>query len=95
MNKIDRHNNKCKFTTDYYVFNENRTYISYCPSLDLSTSGDTINEAKNNFKEMFKLILKLVLKWEHLKLTLKHTAGKRLRIISNDLHSIKQSVARL
>jgi len=57
MNKIDRHNNKYKFTIDYYVFNEKGTYISYCPSLDLSTSGDTISKAKSNFKEMFNLYL--------------------------------------
>jgi predicted RNase H-like HicB family nuclease len=46
-----------KFNIEFYVFTENGEYISYCPSLDLSTSGATFNDAVSNFHEMFQLYL--------------------------------------
>jgi predicted RNase H-like HicB family nuclease len=32
-------------------YKEGEQFISYCPALDLSTAGDTFEEAKKNFEE--------------------------------------------
>jgi predicted RNase H-like HicB family nuclease len=56
--KTDVRNNdnvEYKFNIEFYVFMENSEYIAYCPSLDISTSGATFNEAVGNFHEMFQL----------------------------------------
>jgi predicted RNase H-like HicB family nuclease len=44
-----------KLSIEFYVFVEDGLYISYCPSLDISTSGETYNEAIGNFYEMLQL----------------------------------------
>ena len=44
-----------RFDIEFFVFKENNRYISYCPSLDISTSGDNFNDAIGNFYEMFQL----------------------------------------
>lgn len=44
-----------RFRLEFYVFQEDGAYIAYCPSLDISTSGDTFNEAVGNFYERFQL----------------------------------------
>lgn len=41
----------------FFVFQEEGKYIAYCPSLDLSSSGDTFNTALGNFYEMLQLHL--------------------------------------
>ncbi|WP_223280122.1 type II toxin-antitoxin system HicB family antitoxin [Nostoc sp. PA-18-2419] len=33
-------------------------YVSLCPELDISTQGDTIEEARNNLIEALQLFLK-------------------------------------
>lgn len=37
-----------------YVFTEDNVYIAYCPSLDFSSCGYTIDEAKANFEASIK-----------------------------------------
>lgn len=39
----------------FVVFRERDVYIAHCPSLDISTSGETFDEAVRNFHEMFRL----------------------------------------
>lgn len=51
----DNSANEYRFQLEFYVFQEDGNYIAYCPSLDLSTSGDTFNEAVGNFYECFQL----------------------------------------
>lgn len=51
----DDKDSEYRFRLEFYVFHENGAYIAYCPSLDLSTSGDTFNEAVGNFYECFQL----------------------------------------
>lgn len=51
----DDRNREYRFNIEFYVFMENEAYVSYCPSLDISTSGKTFNEAISNFYEMFQL----------------------------------------
>ena len=53
----DNQNREYRFNIEFYVFMEDETYISYCPSLDISTSGKTFNEAVGNFYEMFQLYI--------------------------------------
>ena len=46
-----------RFFLEIFVFQENGVQIAYCPSLDISTSGTTFNEAVGNFYEMFQLYI--------------------------------------
>ena len=49
--------NEYRFSLEFFVFQENGLQIAYCPSLDISTSGATFNEAIGNFYEMFQLYI--------------------------------------
>ena len=49
--------NEYRFSLEFFVFQENGLQIAYCPSLDISTSGATFNEAISNFYEMFQLYI--------------------------------------
>lgn len=53
----DNADNEYHFQLAFYVFPENELYISYCPSLDISTSGVDFNEAVSNFCERFRLYI--------------------------------------
>lgn len=53
----DNQDREYRFKIEFYVFTEEEVYISYCPSLDISTSGKTFNEAMGNFYEMFQLYI--------------------------------------
>lgn len=44
-----------RFKIEFLVFQEDGTYIAYCPALDISSSGESFNEAVGNFYEMFQL----------------------------------------
>ncbi len=39
------------------ILKEGRTLISYCPELDVSSCGNTIDEAKKNLKTAVSLFL--------------------------------------
>lgn len=51
-------NNFAKLTC--LIFKEGNKYIAYSPSLDLSTCGDTIKQAKAHFQEAVDIFLKEV-----------------------------------
>lgn len=51
----DNENREYRFDIEFFVFREKDRYIAYCPSLDISTSGDNFNDAVGNFYEMFQL----------------------------------------
>lgn len=51
------HDIEYRFQIDFYLFKEDGRYISYCPALDLSSSGDSHNEAIANFYEAFQLFV--------------------------------------
>lgn len=55
--------NEYRFQLEFYVFPEDGAYIAYCPSLDISTSGDTFNEAVGNFYERFQLHVECCVKY--------------------------------
>jgi len=42
---------------DGIIFKEGRTYVSYCPGLDVSSCGNTIDEARKNLKIAVNLFL--------------------------------------
>jgi predicted RNase H-like HicB family nuclease len=39
------------------VFKENETYIAYCPELDISSCGNTVEHAKEMLKTAVKLFI--------------------------------------
>ncbi|MEW6201770.1 MAG: type II toxin-antitoxin system HicB family antitoxin [bacterium] len=42
---------------DVIVFNEDETYVAYCPELDISSCGDTVEHAKEMLKTAVRLFL--------------------------------------
>ena len=42
---------------DGIIFKEGKTYVSYCPELDVSSCGNTIDEARENLKIAVNLFL--------------------------------------
>jgi hypothetical protein len=50
-----------------YIFKEGDSFIVYCPALDLSSYGDTENEAKAAFKKVFEETVKYMLNKNTLK----------------------------
>ncbi|MBR0077778.1 MAG: hypothetical protein IJP72_05195 [Bacteroidales bacterium] len=60
-----------RFSIDFYVFPKDGKYVSYCPSLDLTTTGGNFNEAVGNFCECFQLYVECCVEagtlWEDLK----------------------------
>lgn len=48
---------KYRFRIDFYLFKEDGRYISYCPALELASSGENHNEAIANFYEAFQLFV--------------------------------------
>lgn len=53
--KDDNGKAEFRFVMDFVIFMDGGLFISYCPSLDISSYGDTYNEAISNFYEMFQL----------------------------------------
>lgn len=54
---IDNAMTEYHFSIEFYIFQEDGTYIAYCPSLDLSTCAATYNEAISSFYEAFQLYI--------------------------------------
>ena len=44
---------------DGIIFREGSTYISYCPELDVSSCGNTVDEARKNLKVAVSLFLEV------------------------------------
>ena len=42
---------------DLIIFKEDETYIAYCPELDISSCGDSVDEARKMLKEAVRLFL--------------------------------------
>ncbi|MBI5073989.1 MAG: type II toxin-antitoxin system HicB family antitoxin [Nitrospirae bacterium] len=42
---------------DVIVFEENETYVAYCPELDVSSCGNTVNHAKEMLKTAIRLFV--------------------------------------
>lgn len=53
----DNFGKEYRFSIEFVIFRENDLFIAYCPSLDLSSSGESFNDAISNFYEMFQLYI--------------------------------------
>lgn len=53
--KMHMDKDEFRFNVDIYVFREGENYISYCPSLDICSSGKDYIDAVKNFYEAFEL----------------------------------------
>jgi len=42
---------------DVIVFKEDNTYVSYCPELDVSSCGNTVDQAKEMLKTAIRLFV--------------------------------------
>jgi predicted RNase H-like HicB family nuclease len=42
---------------DIIVFKEDKTYVAYCPELDISSCGNTVEQAKEMLKTAVRLFL--------------------------------------
>jgi predicted RNase H-like HicB family nuclease len=42
---------------DMMVFKEGKTFVSYCPELDVSSCGDDVDQARTNLKTAVRLFL--------------------------------------
>lgn len=48
-------NEEYRVGVSFFIFTKEGKHIAYCPSLDLSTSGDTFNDTIGNFYETLQL----------------------------------------
>lgn len=55
--KIDDRNKEITLQLSVLVFQQGDYYVSYCPSLELSSYGDSIEEAKTGFDDVMKIYL--------------------------------------
>lgn len=48
-------NRKHTFSLQFYIFKQEGRYIAYCPALDMTSSGEDLNDAVKQFYEHFQL----------------------------------------
>lgn len=77
------------------VYKENKTYIAYCPELDLSSCGRTIEHSKEMLKTAVKLFIEEAEKMGTLEQILEesnyHKSGKRWippKMVATELASV-------
>ena len=81
---------------DMIVFEENTSYVAYCPELDISSCGNTVEHAKKMLKTAIKLFLEEAEKMGTLEDILKEanykkdTSGKWLppKLVATELASL-------
>ncbi|MDP3298304.1 MAG: type II toxin-antitoxin system HicB family antitoxin [Thermodesulfovibrionia bacterium] len=81
---------------DIIVYRENETFIAYCPELDVSSCGNTINHAKEMLRTAVRLFLEEVEKMGTLDEILseanyvKDTSGRWIppKLVATELASI-------
>ena len=65
--KFDHQDKTVKVNLGMYIFKEDKSFIVYCPALDLSAYGDTEEQAKKAFEDVIKSTLKYMLTKKTLK----------------------------
>ena len=81
---------------DIVLFQERETYIAYCPELDISSCGETVNQAKSRVRTAVRLFIEEADKMGTLKTILeesnyiKDSKGKWTppKLISTELMSL-------
>lgn len=53
--------NDLNYTLPVSIFKEGNAFVAYTPALDLSTMGETFEEAQNNFKEAVQIFFEEVI----------------------------------
>jgi len=82
---------------DGLVFKEGETFIAYCPKLDVSSCGNTIDEARKNLKTAVRLFLEEAAKMGTFEDILKESGYERTdvnrwitpRLIATELMSVE------
>lgn len=54
-------NRRHEFKIQFYIFKSEGRYIAYCPALDMTSSGEDVNEAIKQFYEHFQLYVECCL----------------------------------
>jgi predicted RNase H-like HicB family nuclease len=54
-NHIEKYNSEIKMTVEIIVVKEDDFFVAYCPALELSGYGDTIEKAKKSFETEIKV----------------------------------------
>ena len=65
--QLDYKGKSLSVSLSMYLFKEDKSYILYCPALDLSAYGDTEDKAKDNFADIFGITIKYMLNKNTLK----------------------------
>ncbi len=68
---------------DSLILKEGDVYVSYCPQLDVSSCGDTVEEARRMLKEAVRLFLEEAEKMGTLQ-TILEEAGYQQESVGND-----------
>ena len=59
--RLDYKDKSLNVSLGMYLFKEDKSYIVYCPALDLSAYGDSEEQAKNSFADIFAITIKYML----------------------------------
>lgn len=62
---------------DIIIFKEDNVFVSYCPELDISSCGSTVEQARENLKTAVRLFLEEAEKMETLEDILDESGYKR------------------
>jgi len=65
---------------DIIVFKEDDTYVTYCPELDVSSCGNTVDHAKEMLKTAVRLFLEEAEKMGLLKTYLRRQDIKKMQV---------------
>jgi predicted RNase H-like HicB family nuclease len=82
---------------DGIIFKEAQTFVAYCPKLDVSSCGDTVDEARTNLKMAVRLFLEEAEKMGTLEDVLKESGYEKTnlnhwmtpRVVATELMSIE------
>lgn len=82
---------------DAIIFKEGETFVAYCPKLDVSSCGNTIDEARKNLKTAVRLFLEEAKKMGTLEDILKEAGYEKTnvnrwmtpRLVSTELMSVE------
>jgi len=70
---------KAQIPFDSVIFKEGNTFVAYCRELDVSSCGDTIEEARQNLKTATRLFVEEARKMGTLDDILREAGYRRLR----------------
>ncbi|MFC1596011.1 type II toxin-antitoxin system HicB family antitoxin [Candidatus Margulisiibacteriota bacterium] len=63
-----------------FIQEDDNVIVAYCPALDVSTSGSTLEEAQKNFEECYKLFIEETNKMGTLEDVLLDCGWKKIKV---------------